>query len=407
MSNRRVPVEHRVWAELPAAAGVLLAVFFCVWSPPLLAQAADAIPVVPPEQLGMRSSTLNVIDDIVNEGLAQEKMPGCVVLIGRRDGIVYHRAFGLRQTAPVQAPMLPDTVFDLASLTKPVAAATSIMSLIERGLLDAEMTAGAVIPEFAGNGKEIITIRHLLTHQSGLIPDNSISDYQNGPEDAFSRICQLKPTSPPGTKFIYSDVGFIVLGKIVERVSGMDVHQYSQKYIFQPLAMTETGYQPGDELKLRCAVTEQRDGRWMQGEVHDPRAFLLGGIAGHAGLFSTATDLARYATMMLNSGSLKDVQILRKETVDLMTGPVSVSSGIRGLGWDIRTGYSSNRGDLFSRRAFGHGGFTGTSIWIDPERDLYVIFLSNRVHPNGKGLVNPLAGRIGTIAAAAIKVAAE
>lgn len=363
---------------------------------------AEQIPTVSPESLGMDSARLNVIDDIVREGLEQSKMPGCVVLIGRRGGIVLHRAYGDRQTQPTQNPMLADTVFDLASLTKPIATATSIMSLVERGQIDIAARVSQYIPEFAANGKESITVHQLLTHQSGLIPDNALADYQMGIDEAFRRINALKPTTDPGTKFIYSDVNYIVLGTLIRTISGLNVHEYSQQNIYGPLQMTETGYVPADLLKARAAVTEQRDERWMQGEVHDPRAYLLDGIAGHAGLFSTAADLARYATMMLNGGRLGDVQILKPETVELMIRPHPVSSGFRGLGWDIRTGYSSNRGDLLSGRAFGHGGFTGTGIWIDPELDLFILFLSNRVHPDGKGLVNPLIGRVGTVAASAI-----
>ncbi len=293
-------------------------------------------------------------------------------------------------------------MFDLASLTKPIATATSVMTLVEEGRVSLDEPVAKYIPEFGNHGKESITVRQLLIHQGGLIPDNALDDYKMGPEEAWNRINQLTPTAEPGTKFMYSDVGFLVLGQLVERVTGKNVHEYSRERIFGPLEMTETGYLPAEPLKARAAVTEQRDDRWMKGEVHDPRAWELGGIAGHAGLFSTATDLARYATMMLNHGELNGVRILKPETVDLMTTRNAVSSGYRCLGWDSRTGYSSNRGDFFSERAYGHGGFTGTAIWIDPGLDVYVIFLSNRVHPDGKGLVNPLAGRIGTIVGAAV-----
>ena len=298
--------------------------------------------------------------------------------------------------------MTVDTAFDLASLTKPIATATSVMALIQEGKLDANATVATYLPEFAQNGKETITIRHLLTHTGGLIADNSMSDYVDGVDEAFARIYGLKPTASPGESFTYSDVGFIVLGQVVKAVSGNDVHEFSREHIFEPLHMTETGYLPNDEFKARAAVTEQRDGHWMQGEVHDPRAFALNGIAGHAGLFSTAHDLARYATMMLGGGRFHDVQILNESTYNLMTTAVDIPRGRRTLGWDAKTGYSSNRSDLMSSHAFGHGGFTGTGIWIDPVQNLYVIFLSNRVHPDGKGLVNPLIGRIGTIASAAI-----
>lgn len=350
------------------------------------------------EALGMDPERLAAIDDVVREALQRGQMPGCVVLVGRREGIAFCRAYGDRQVEPDRAPMTVDTVFDLASLTKPVATATCVMKLVEEGRLDLDDPVAQHISEFAASGKESITIRHLLTHQGGLIADNALGDYDDGPEEAVRRICALKPQAAPGERFIYSDVGFIALGKVVEKIAGKNLHEYSQAAIFQPLGMLETGFLPREELKLRAAPTQRREGKWMPGEVHDPRAYRLGGIAGHAGLFSTAGDLARYARMMLAAG---DERVLRPETIATMTAAVRVSRGTRGLGWDKRSPYSSNRGEGFSGQAFGHGGFTGTAIWIDPGLDLYVIFLSNRVHPDGNGSVNALAGRIGTIAAAA------
>lgn len=378
-----------------------------ILSPSVFAQSPPTIPMLPPENAGMDSGRLNVIDDIVREGLEQDKMPGCVVLIGRSNGIVFRRTYGFRQLQPEKVAMTADTVFDLASLTKPISTATSVMVLIQQGKLDPNAPVARYLPEFTQNGKAAITIRQLLTHTGGLIADNDIRDYADGADAAYSRICELRPTAAPGESFTYSDVGFIVLGQVVKAVSGMDVHEFSQEHIFRPLHMTETGYLPNDELKARAAVTEQRSGHWMQGEVHDPRAFALNGIAGHAGLFSTPNDLAKYATMMLNGGQLHGVQILDEQTYQLMTTPVEIPRGRRALGWDVKTGYSSNRSDLMSSQAFGHGGFTGTGIWIDPVQNLYVIFLSNRVHPDGKGVVNPLIGRIGTVASAAIVEAAQ
>ena len=371
-------------------------------SPSVFAQSHSEIPLRKPEAVGMDAAPLNLIDDIVQEGLEQDKMPGCVVIVGRREGIAFRRAYGFRQLQPEKVTMTVNTVFDLASLTKPIATATSVMALIQQGKLDPNATVATYLPEFAQNGKETITICHLLTHTGGLIADNSMSDYADGSDEAFARIYGLRPTAAPGESFTYSDVGYIVLGQVVKTVSGKNVHEFSQEQIFHPLHMQETGYLPNAELKARAAVTEQREGYWMQGEVHDPRAFALNGIAGHAGLFSTADDLARYATMMLGGGRLNDVQILDQPTYQLMTTAVEIPRGRRALGWDVKTGYSSNRSDLMSSQAFGHGGFTGTGIWIDPVQNLYVIFLSNRVHPDGKGLVNPLIGRIGTIASAAI-----
>lgn len=370
------------------------------------ASSSDAAPppleTVAPQEVGLSASRLRFIDGIVAEGIDRERMPGCVVLVGRQGRIAWLKAYGQRQLIPDAVPMTTDTVFDLASLTKPIATATSIMTLIEQGRLSLDDKVAQHIPDFGTNGKDAVTVRHLLTHQAGLLPDNALRDYLDGPELAFERIHQLDLRAEPGTRFIYSDVGFLVLGELVEQISGKPLHEYARSTIFQPLGMTETMFLPDEALRKRAAVTQQRDGHWMQGEVHDPRSFALGGVAGHAGLFSTASDLAKYAQMLINGGQLGDVRVLREETVALMRKPIEVASGLRALGWDVRTGYSSNRGDLFSDQAFGHGGFTGTAIWIDPELELFVIFLSNRVHPDGKGSVNSIAGRIGTIAAASI-----
>jgi uncharacterized protein YbbC (DUF1343 family)/CubicO group peptidase (beta-lactamase class C family) len=379
---------------------------------------AAGLPHVEPAAVGMDSAHLQRIDEIVAEGLAQKRMPGCVVCIGRRGKIVLLKAYGNKQLQPHELPMTTDTVFDMASITKPVATATSIMLLIERGQLKLNQRVADIIPEFAANGKDAITIYDLLTHQSGLLPDNAVKDYEDGRATAIKKICELSLQAPTGTRFIYSDVNFITLGEILQRVSGKSVHEFSHENIFRPLAMNETGYLPREELKKRSAPTEQRDGAWIQGDVHDPRAWLLGGVAGHAGLFSTAEDLAVYAQMMLGGGENSGVRVLAPQTVATMTRGYKILGGsrstmeglppnppvyLRGLGWDKRSGYSSNRGELMSDAAFGHGGFTGTVLWIDPELELFVIFLSNRVHPDGKGLVNPLAGRIGTVAAGAIR----
>ncbi|WP_459557521.1 serine hydrolase domain-containing protein [Lacunimicrobium album] len=372
-------------------------------SSPSLAFAQQPKRKSTPVALEMDFARLAYIDEIVEEGIRQEKMPGCVVLIGRRAGIAYHKAYGNLSLKPDVRPMLTDTVFDLASLTKPIATATSIMLLVERGQIDITKPVADYEPDFANNGKESITVLQLLTHQSGLIPDNPLADYLQSADDAFRRLLLLKPVATPGEKFMYSDVNFIMLGYLVKKITGLNVNEFSHQEIFSPLGMSETGYNPAEPLRERAALTQEREGRWMRGEVHDPRAYKLDGIAGHAGLFSTASDLSRYATMLLNKGELNGRRIFKPETIDFMTTPVKVPGGLRGLGWDIRTGYSSQRGDMMSSRAYGHGGFTGTSLWIDPVRDLYVIFLSNRVHPDGKGSVNPLIGRVSTVAVASLQ----
>ncbi|RMF42628.1 MAG: DUF1343 domain-containing protein [Planctomycetota bacterium] len=360
--------------------------------------AAWRLPLVAPQEVGFDADKLEQIAALVEQGIADGKMPGCVICFGRQGKIAYRQAFGLRKVAPDPEAMTVDTVFDMASITKPVATATSVMTLIERGQLRLQDKVAKYFPEFGTQGKEAIRVLDLLIHQSGLIPDNPLADYEDGPAVAWQRICDLPLSAPVGQQFKYSDVNFIVLGKLVEHLSGQTLDAYARQNIFMPLGMTETGFLPSAELRARAAPTEKRDGQWIRGEVHDPRAFLLGGVAGHAGLFSTADDLALYAHAMLGRGRLlgppTPPQILHPRTVELMTRPYRVSSGVRGLGWDKQTGYSSNRGDFLSPSAFGHGGFTGTVLWMDPELDLFFIFLSNRVHPDGRGSVNHLAGQI-------------
>lgn len=370
----------------------------------LSATARAQLPVVPPETLRLRSDQLARIDAIVERAIGEQQMPGCVVAIGRTGGVGLLKAYGQRQVEPTPEPMTVDTVFDLASLTKPVATATSVMILVERGELRLRSAVAEVIPEFAASGKERITIEQLLTHHSGLIPDNPLSDYEDGPALAWERIFSLKPEQEPGTSFVYSDVNFLVLGEVIRRASGQGVAEFSAVNIFQPLGMMETTFKPGSDLAARAAPTDQRDGRWLRGEVHDPRSALLGGVAGHAGLFSTASDLAVYCDALLRGSrpGAASARIMSRPTLAEMIRARTPGGQRRGLGWDIQSGYSANRGELFSNAAFGHGGFTGTTLWIDPELDLFVIFLSNRLHPDSAGSVNDLAGRIGTIAAAAI-----
>jgi uncharacterized protein YbbC (DUF1343 family)/CubicO group peptidase (beta-lactamase class C family) len=393
---------------------------------------AAGLPAATPEQVGMRGERLKPIDDAVADALKDRRMPGCVVMICRQGKAVFLKAYGDRRVAPTKEPMTTDTVFDMASLTKPIATATSVMLLAERGKLNLNDPVAKIIPEFAQNGKEKITVLDLLTHQGGLIADNALADYADGPEKARERLLAIKPVAAPGERFIYSDVGFMVLGEVVRCAAGKNLREFCRENTFDPLGMKETGFLPGEALRQRAAPTERRGQGWMQGEVHDPRAYQLGGVAGHAGLFSTAADLAVFAQMMLDGGTCHsertgtgtspdadsrhrahggeepvpvlsgDVRILKPETIAEMTSPHAVPKGSRGLGWDMKSSLSSNRSPAYSPRAFGHGGFTGTSLWIDPPRQLVVIFLSNRLHPDGKGNVNSLAARIGTLAVEAI-----
>ena len=339
----------------------------------------------------------DAIEPIVEQGIANGEMPGAVVVVADRERILYQRVFGNRQVEPSEESMTIDTVFDMASITKPVATATSVMVLVQQGKIDVDQPVSHYLPEFSGKGKEAITVSDLLLHVGGLIPDNSLKDYQDGEEKSWQRICELKPIAERGEKFAYTDVGFIVLGELVERVSDQPLDEFAAEHIFQPLAMSDTGFKPRHELKQRTAPTEKRDGEWIRGEVHDPRSYLLDGVAGHAGLFSTAEDLVRYGQMMLGGGKNSDVVVLDDATFKLMTEPRKVPRGTRTFGWDHRSPYSSNRGKSLSDSAFGHGGFTGTVLWIDPDKERVFVFLSNRLHPDGKGTVNKLAGRIATL----------
>jgi uncharacterized protein YbbC (DUF1343 family) len=384
---------------------LVLAVWIGLNSSPLHAQDSSPVRIPaetePSQKAHIAAERLALIDSLIQVGITEGKMPGCVVCVGRKDEILLLKAYGNKRLEPSIEPMTVDTVFDMASITKPVATATSIMQLIEQGKLSLQDKVSSIFPAFGQNEKETITVQDLLLHRSGLIPDNAMSDYLDGPEKAWDRICELKLVAPVGTAFKYSDVNFIALGKIVEKISGKSLRDFSQDSIFRPLGMTQTGYLPSTELRAKCAPTEQREGRWMQGEVHDPRAYALGGVAGHAGLFSTAQDIAIYAKMMLRQGASGE-RVLSPITVATMTQAYPVPGGLRGLGWDKRTSFSVNRGDLLSPSAFGHGGFTGNVLWIDPDLDLFFIFLSNRVHPNGKGSVNQLAGKIANVVAASV-----
>jgi CubicO group peptidase (beta-lactamase class C family) len=242
------------------------------------------------------------LDETVQQAIDRGELPGAVVLVLHDGKVVYRKAHGLRSKQPSAEPMTVDTVFDLASLTKPVATATSIMLLAERGKLRVADRVSQHWPEFGRHGKDRITVAQLLLHTGGLIADNPETDYRDDKGEALERICDLKLAAEPGARFTYSDVGYIVLGEAVERLAGCPLDEFARKNIFVPLGMRDTAFRPDDSLKKRCAPTEQREGRWMIGEVHDPRAYRLGGVAGHAGLFSTADDLAIYARMLLGCG---------------------------------------------------------------------------------------------------------
>ena len=346
---------------------------------------------------------LSRIDAAVAAALARGDCPGAVVVVVHRDAVVFRKAYGLRSKVPAEVPMTPDTVFDLASLTKPVATAPAVMVLVERGKLRPGDRVAKYWPEFAANGKAAVTVEHCLLHTSGLTADNAIADYAGSRAEMLGRVAGLSLEAPPGTRFRYSDVGYIVLGELVGRVSGQSVDEFAREQVFAPLKMTDTGYRPAAGLLGRVAPTGRRDGRPIVGEVHDPRAFALGGVAGHAGLFGTADDLARYCRMLLRGGELDGARVLGPLTVRLFTEPRPIPGGLRSRGWDVDTAFSAQRGDLFPPGdGYGHTGFTGTSVWVDPPSQTAVIVLTNRVHPNDKGNVTELRRQVATIVASAI-----
>jgi len=344
------------------------------------------------------------------------------VLVARNGGVVWRQAYGARVLEPTREAMTADTIFDVASLTKVVATATSIMILVERGKVRLSDPLSAYIPEIKGEGRERVTIELLLTHRAGYAPDFDLKDRWTGYDDAIKRLVREPLRNPPGAKFVYSDINYIALGEVVHRASGLTLDEFARRNIFQPLGMRDTGFRPSPRLRGRVAPTEKRRGqlsylgdapqnadaadgeKWLRGEVHDPTSYRMGGVAGHAGLFSTADDLAIYCQMILNGGRYGNARILSPLSVAEMTRPrlVSETGWTRGVGWDINTSFSTNRGDLFPLGSFGHTGFTGTSFWIDPASRMFVVFLSNRVHPNGKGDVASLRGRVASIAAGAV-----
>jgi uncharacterized protein YbbC (DUF1343 family)/CubicO group peptidase (beta-lactamase class C family) len=399
-----------------------------------VAPVSAQLPAALPASQGFSSERLARMDAVIAESIAKKELPGAVVLVSRHGKVVWRKAYGSRTVEPEREAMTADTIFDLASLTKVVATTTSIMMLIEQGKVRLSDPVIQFIPEMKGEGRDAITLEQLLTHVSGFAPDFDLRDRWTGYDEAMKRLYREPLRNPPGTRFVYSDINYIALGEVVHRVSGLMLDEFVHARIFSPLGMHDTGFRGLGEIRSsqgllpndmttfrRIAPTEKRRGQmsylgdsgtdsgtigeqWLRGQVHDPTAFRMNGVAGHAGLFSTADDLAIFCEMLLNGGVYNGVRLLGPMTVVAMTQPhaVSESGAARGLGWDIASSFSTNKGDLFPLGSFGHTGFTGTSLWIDPASDSFVIFLSNRVHPDGKGDVGPLRGRIASIVASSI-----
>jgi uncharacterized protein YbbC (DUF1343 family) len=447
----------------------LICVFLCLSA---AKDSSQGLPVAAPQTVGMNAAKLDQIDGLVDADIKNKKLPGAVVLVGHKGKIVFRRAYGNRSLVPTVEKMTVDTIFDLASLTKVVATTSSLMILIEQGKLRLSDTIGKFIPEIKDEQAKRITIQQLMTHTSGYAPDFDLKEKWSGREGMLQALYKEKLRTPAGLRFVYSDINFIILGEIVGRLDDMtDCHyescpdRYASYKIFQPLGMKDTQFfrlgKPSiegltrqiDLFDKRVAPTENIRGqnsylgatfegdattgdKILRGQVHDPTSYRMAGVAGHAGLFSTADDLARFCQMLLNGGvapagpqgrnatvrerattsrrgtlvhtrvsARSGVRIMSAQTVARMTAPIVVSETgeTRGLGWDINTSFSSNRGELFPLGSFGHTGFTGTSIWIDRVSQTFIVFLSNRVHPDGKGDVTPLRAKIATVVASAVE----
>lgn len=333
---------------------------------------------------------LDSIDEVVEEGIRRKVFPGAVVLIMRSGVIVKHRGYGSAMEVPVRRKMLPSTIFDLASLTKVVVTVPLSLALVERGMWTLKDPIGRFIPELNGEWAREATIWHLLTHTSGLPPWAALYAQARGKGEILKLFCADKPplVSPvcrPGERVIYSDLGYILCGIAIEKITGMELDSLAEQWIFRPLGMENTFFNPPKTLRGRIAATEDdpRRGGVLVGVVHDENAWAMGGVSGHAGLFSTAIDLAVYAQMLLNGGRYAGKRILSPNSVRLMTSlQTSGMNERRGLGWLLQSKAAISAGDLFSEKAFGHTGFTGTSLWVDPEDELVVVLLSNRVHPS-------------------------
>jgi len=344
------------------------------------------------------------LDRVINEAIEQGRMPGAVLLVGYEGKVVYRKAYGKRALVPLPEAITLDTVFDCASLTKVVATTSSLMKLFEEGRFRLGDKITDYIPEFQG-GKSEITLRQLFTHFSGLQPDVPLSTPWTGYATGIQLACTFKPGGPPGTRYVYSDINFILLGELVHRLSGKMLSAYARENIFLPIGMKESMFQPPASLVPRIAPTERwpvKTGPPLRGVVHDPTARNMGGVAGHAGLFSTADDLSRFAQMMLNGGELEGVRLFSPLTVAKFIEPQTPPDQpiLRGLGWDVDSPHSGNRGELFPIGSFGHTGFTGTSLWIDPLTKTYVILLANSVHPDLRPALTPVRAKVATIVAA-------
>jgi CubicO group peptidase (beta-lactamase class C family) len=343
-----------------------------------------------PESVGFRPDGLAGVDRVIEEAIRQKVFPGAVVAIGKDGALVHLQAFGAQTYDPGAPRVTTGTIYDLASLTKVMATTTMAMILADEKKLDITKPVSTYVPEYAGGLRDKVTVWHLLTHSGGVdwpggAPGRAAPLYKElkGQDAYIAKIATLQPIYEPGSKVQYTDLGPILLGEVLERVAGKSLDAFTRERIFGPLEMKDTMFRPPASLKERVAPTEVVDwrGGLLQGEVHDENAWALGGVAPHAGLFGTAPDAARFAQMMLNGGVLEHHRLVSRETLERFVTRAGVGESSRALGWDTPSPNSS-AGSFSSARSFGHTGFTGTSMWIDPERKMFVILLSNRVHPS-------------------------
>jgi CubicO group peptidase (beta-lactamase class C family) len=340
---------------------------------------SGGLPVKTPAAVGMSARRLEAIDRVVGRGITAGGYPGAAVVVGRKGAVVWERAFGRLSWETSSAHVTTDrTIYDLASLSKVIGTTTAIMVLYDEGRVVLDAPVVTYLPDFSGGYKDSVTVRQLLEHRSCLPAGRDLWRLAHTPDEARALVLETPLVCRPGDCYIYSDLGADVLGLIVESVTGETLDRFLTERVFQPLGMNDTYYRPNDSLKIRVAPTEVNPPRGypLQGEVHDENAYALGGVAGHAGLFSTAADLSIFAQMMLNGGEFNGVRIVSDSTIALFTRR---AAGTRALGWDTCDG-EGGCGKFLASRAYGHTGFTGTSIWIDPERQMFVILLTNRVH---------------------------
>lgn len=341
--------------------------------------ASDGLPVNSPKSVGMSAARLATIDRIVSRGITAGGYPGASVVIGRRGYAVFQKGFGKLGWTTSHSRVTADrTIYDLASLTKVVGTTTAAMVLYDEGKLDLEAPVHTYLPAFSGGWKDSVTVRQLLTHRSGLPAGRDLWRIARTPEEARAAVLATTLECRPGQCYIYSDLGADVLGFVIEAIAGASLDHFLHDRVFEPLGMNDTFFRPADSLTYRVAPTEIAPPRGypIRGEVHDENAYTLGGVAGHAGLFSTAADLSIFAQMMLNGGEYNGVRILSDSVVALFTRR---AAGTRALGWDTADG-DGGSGRFLDSRSYGHTGYTGTSIWLDPEREMFVLLLTNRVH---------------------------